>query len=300
MRLFLFCIFSLQFFFSYGQSDWAEIGTKWWYEQITIGPPYNTSYHLIEVEKDTMINNKVVKKLDWKVYYISSVWQNPALYTFEDSGQIYFMYENDSFEYKLYDFNATFGDTVTLHAPKFSGTGGGIDSIYVLIDSIKSVNFNGVYKNVYYNSIISQTSHTFGNWIQGVGSDYFFLPQYGTIDPPETGRLRCFEDVNDGLIKFTNLACDTIMTGVLDPSINSDIKLFPNPANDKIRVSGFEYIDIQKIEVIDIAGKKLIEKLSLSQKDFREFSVKDLQSGIYFIRIFNKEGQYFSIPFIKK
>ncbi|MBN2779236.1 MAG: T9SS type A sorting domain-containing protein [Bacteroidales bacterium] len=64
---------------------------------------------------------------------------------------------------------------------------------------------------------------------------------------------------------------------------NSNIKIFPNPAEDFVRIN-FKETGNYKITIFDIDGKNLITE-SIENKSNIEINIQDLSSGIYFISI---------------
>jgi hypothetical protein len=282
MRILAILFFISQSLYCFSQNEWAEIGTKWWYEQVQIQPPYMTSYNLIEVEKDTVINNKTVKKLDWKI--ASGLHQYPQLYTYEEFGKVYFIYENDSVEYLTYDFSAGMGDTVMIFTPHVFGSG--VDSFRVRIDSIVPVNFNGIIKNVHFNSKIYPSDYDFGNWIYPIGSDLYFLPQYGGLDPPTTGPIRCYESVTDGLINFTGYSCDTIALKIKE--LNSDLyklNIYPNPATSFTTIDWKLPVENSTLTIIDLTGRKIAEVQIQNREGSWLWDTRSLPNGIYLYEI---------------
>lgn len=69
-----------------------------------------------------------------------------------------------------------------------------------------------------------------------------------------------------------------------DNNVNiSDIKLYPNPAGDKITISGNQLSEDNNLTIFDITGKKII---TLSQNNItKTHDVSYLSKGIYFLKI---------------
>jgi len=72
---------------------------------------------------------------------------------------------------------------------------------------------------------------------------------------------------------------------------DSDLIMYPNPAND---IVSFSDKTINKIEVFDLNGRKVVEKAS------NTFSVESLITGIYIIKATNTNNQTISKKLIKK
>ena len=88
-----------------------------------------------------------------------------------------------------------------------------------------------------------------------------------------------------------------------DKSILRDFNVFPNPGNDIVKVSFTNYVNINdaKIHLLDASGR-VVKKLSndnfIKGNHQFEFSVSDIESGWYFIRM-NSPTIQKSVKFIK-
>ncbi len=72
-------------------------------------------------------------------------------------------------------------------------------------------------------------------------------------------------------------------------SIFEDLKVFPIPTEDILNVSwNKDYLS--DLRLYDNAGKLVMFKRNLSLLNIYQFSVKDLTSGIYFLKINNEKG----------
>ncbi len=85
------------------------------------------------------------------------------------------------------------------------------------------------------------------------------------------------------LINFTVDSCKVSAIEELSPS---SLKIFPNPANNKLFVELNKNLTNVKMNVIDSRGKEVIS--TTSKQDF--INLENLQQGIYFIRIVADEG----------
>ena len=65
---------------------------------------------------------------------------------------------------------------------------------------------------------------------------------------------------------------------------NNTFSIFPNPTSEEFRID--TKIDVEKISIINIAGK---EVKSINSK-LRIINVEDLVNGVYFIKIEGKNG----------
>ncbi len=97
-----------------------------------------------------------------------------------------------------------------------------------------------------------------------------------------------------------------VSTGILGKEVSSNIihekystsksYLYPNPANDKLTLISEIAVNAQ-IEIIDNQGRQVLEK-QLSQKSSHDIDIKQLESGLYFLRI-NNDQKISVLKFIK-
>lgn len=94
--------------------------------------------------------------------------------------------------------------------------------------------------------------------------------------------------------------CDEVMSGEVGIGITSTeedlanskiISIYPNPASDLIHING----DFERAEIIDVAGRVL----NVYESGVSSFSVRDLKSGVYVLRI-TDNGRLQNIRFVVK
>ena len=82
----------------------------------------------------------------------------------------------------------------------------------------------------------------------------------------------------------------------IDKAKNKVLRIYPNPSTDYIKIEGIT--DINSIVTIqNIEGKILLEKMFADIKNDR-IDIKDFAKGVYFVKVFSAETQYF-LKFIK-
>ncbi len=108
---------------------------------------------------------------------------------------------------------------------------------------------------------------------------------------------------NVKLIAFRHCMPDTITKSVtvnsgvgLNSSHQTAVELFPNPASNYLRISGLE--NCTDIAVYSADGKKVFEKTSPSITEVVD--TKNFASGVYVVRISNRNGETVPKIFIKK
>jgi len=85
-----------------------------------------------------------------------------------------------------------------------------------------------------------------------------------------------------------------IAAGIADLTNKNEIKIYPNPANNFIKIN--TTLEYTSIIITDVAGKtiKVIDKKS------NEINVSDLMSGIYFIHFYNESIKLKSVKLVKE
>jgi len=86
--------------------------------------------------------------------------------------------------------------------------------------------------------------------------------------------------------KITVTRADDV--GILENSLAA-IDVYPNPTTGELRITNYE-LRIEKIEIVDIAGKKLLSFESLTPPE-TTFNISHLQVGIYFVKIATEAGK---------
>ncbi len=71
-------------------------------------------------------------------------------------------------------------------------------------------------------------------------------------------------------------------------SLEGKVELFPNPVQNKLRITVVNDVNLENVEILDITGKLILD-LPLSEGQ-SEFSVNTLKRGIYIVKIRAREG----------
>jgi hypothetical protein len=86
------------------------------------------------------------------------------------------------------------------------------------------------------------------------------------------------------------------ITSVQELHVDSEIKLYPNPASNQINLAITEEQRGGRLQIYNVLGKKLHEHLI--KKDNVQIDVSHLPTGTYLVLI-SKEGYLYSTKFIK-
>jgi len=100
-----------------------------------------------------------------------------------------------------------------------------------------------------------------------------------------------FKLKSDGGLRRDGFYYDDFKIKALSSSLSSSentlnkAKIYPIPADNMIYISSEE--EIKEIKVFDVLGKEI---MSLIQNNIENFSIKNLKSGVYIIKLFSLEG----------
>jgi len=275
-------IFSISLTSLFAQT-WPPIGAKWTYSHHASFYPYLNEPRTIECIGDTIIGGKSCRILLGNCICGYDVYET---YLYHENGKV-FMYSDSSDAFNiLYDFSAGPGDSWTL-IPPISEFG---DSTVITVNAVGIEVINGDTLNIQHIQNEMYSAYEFPSYIiENIGCYFCFYPLHATCDP-WTGPIRCYEDTN-GLIKFTDLPCDTVIYySINENPLNDVIKVFPNPANTKFFIEIDEMINIQySVLILSTNGQNQIYKTSL--KNDSEINIEKLKQGFYFIQLEFEDGQ---------
>jgi Secretion system C-terminal sorting domain len=180
-------------------------------------------------------------------------------------------------ELLLYDFNLNIGDS--LPWKEYS-------PVVLSIDSIMAE--NGTYLRVFHFD-----SYSGNYWIEGLGSSTGLFGAYMPTPFECNCTLNCAqatEYLNPG-----QNPCGGIYTSVQQPSENSKLVVFPNPAHDKIIMNFFAQGNKPiTISLLNELGQMVwmkneeVVRGNLSE----EISVSDFPDGIYFLQLKTENGVF--------
>jgi len=259
----LFALLSFQPLLSQSYHPFPDTNATWCDERSDNGIPTNYFYFFYKTNGKSNINDTVYTA-------ISDNYGEIACYFREENKKVFCRLSTDQPEFLVYNFNLEIGDSVSL-----PGNAVGF------VEEADSILIGTEYHKRY--SIQCYELYT-GHFIEGVGSDqglmYFNIPQFDIW-----GNLYCFS-LNDTIYK-TDGTGDTY-TGdcwqyIAIAEISAgQMKVYPNPVRDFIHL---KYDKACKIELIDLIGRQCRQSTSNS------IYVKDLEQGIYFLRVYSLEGR---------
>jgi hypothetical protein len=262
--------------------------------------PYLNYTEIFKIEKDTVINGKLCKKVVKSTDSSSTALYNFAYYMYEDTltKKIYTL--DNNFNQKLYfDFSVSAGDTLILYCPYHNLIN--CDTFYVT--QTDTFNIGGIYRkrvsSIYKIGGLSIQAH---DWYEGIGT--LLGLHYGGY-PPYVGelmKLLCFKNNNQLIFENTgSYNCYYTNVGI-DETELLQFAIYPNPATDYIAIEcNFESVGNNlRLQITDAMGKTVLEKELTAAKDQQIIVVKDFAKGNYICIIYNNGKPFQNTKFIKK
>jgi hypothetical protein len=283
--------------------NWAPSGATWNYQYFPM-----TAYGREEIKRtgDTSINSRACVVLTRTAIYQHHTGPGPndfdidttvlgLEYMYEDNGKV-FRFMKGGFR-QLYDLNAQVGDTLVI--PGENDFGPVCDSVgRIRVDSSGTATLNGFsVKYIVVHPIPSSVWAIKGPIYEWIGPVSYMFPILDTAcvtDWPQLGPLRCYSDNIFGEVKFGNVPCDFVV-GLAEVNASRRIGIYPNPAHDKIALSGAE--NIKDVIVYDMAGRLMSACQFVAGENAAEIST--LPDGIYLLRVIDAKGNIAVGRFVK-
>ena len=86
-------------------------------------------------------------------------------------------------------------------------------------------------------------------------------------------------------------------TGIGNPGLPDDFKLYPNPTNNKVRIEGLRPGD--ELSVYDVLGHRLMQ-VKIEHSDINEIDLSSFAQGMYWIRFVNTKSQHWQVKVNKQ
>lgn len=123
------------------------------------------------------------------------------------------------------------------------------------------------------------------NWVQKAYT--------GKIDEMYVFARAITEDEVEGLFNFETLSVPAFKN---ETAVNA----YPNPFTDRITVSLNNFNDTAEIFLYDFAGKKLMHESYSNQDNLQLENLKNLSSGVYFLKVQSEAGFSETVKLFKK
>jgi len=286
MKKFLLPILLLQFTHLFAQPNTHfPTSNTTWYETYHDQYGNDFPYTYLLLNSDTVISGKNYHNL----FKPDAYWPNDSVNIGcirEDSLKKIFFYDYSlEYEYLLYDFSKSVGDTI------FYGTDssypGGYNNEYLIITQIDSVFDDYIYRKRFYTD---RSNYSGGHevWIEGIGS-------YRGLLSPITQDLACLcswelymMEENDTLYSLPGLPSSIEDNEKI--RVNQ-VSIYPNPFTVNTEISFDKIYEIIDIEIYNLQGK-LIGQKEYSNCMTIQFNRADLTNGLYFLKIIINKNMY--------
>ena len=235
------------------------------------------------VNGDTLINGRIYKKL----YQSSDSFPNQINATYkaavrDSNQQWFFVFVWDSNETLAYDFNLNTGDTITLD----------YNDVTLRVNEVDSILLAGQYrKRMKMSFIYDLSGFSYEDWIDGIGSTFGLL-EPGLSIVCAGRQLTCFH--RDEVLVYTSMPdsnCRYSYVGTNKFESGAGLKIYPNPAKDKIKIEFDNVCENCSAQIFDIMGRSLSPKIKFSSNIF-EIARSELLSGIYILSIESSKGYW--------
>lgn len=327
-----FIVIGQSYYFPNGKVSWIE--SYWQDNPDLLGFERTEGSNAYVLDRDTIIEGKLYRNLSfWKVNYhyykfsfvIDTNYVNEkiadagAMRATAD-GKIYYRHygnldlrsiifanysEHDTLpintDVLFYDFNLIKGDTV--YNP-FN------HNYYGVVDSVGSIEIAGRNRKVFWIACESIGNEV---WIEGIGSlRGFFSPCVLTMAEYGGGFLSCYEEKGNGTIGIDgyirnlpiilyqpNESCQSFLTAIKTVQYNNpEIKLYPIPATNWLRIEYDHNIKINSLQVANYLGQIIKAPVTSYSDGLLQLNVEHLPVGNYVIML-NTDQQILTTKFVK-
>lgn len=266
---------------------WALPSSTWVTTYSWLSP---TIYTKLQVEKDTLIQGKLCKKIDRF---------NP-IFTYEENDTVFFLL-NGLFR-PTYYFNVEVGDTISLYVNNYClslNFSHDTDSIfYATIDSIDSIDVGNKFLKRYHCEIYnfnvpgSTMESLYFNYTEFIGSNYIYPDFTCYVDQEFYGICDYGDSTIQDFYVFKN---DCIGVSIQDlENQNEQISIYPNPVANFLNLQ-LDFNTESHILTIRNAIGQIVKKFTVTQGE-NKLDIRHFRSGIYFATL----NDINTIKFIKE
>jgi hypothetical protein len=296
LLIFLLIIFTVELAYSQQYKPFPDSNAAWKESHFFVyGSSFNERIKIHhEIENDTLINAKVYHKITKTGYseLLEGSSTSTTYYNNEYVGairedafrRVFFIKKNHGVEELLYDFNLNIGDTL----PEMHGL-----NIYYdyIVEGIDSVLVAEIYHKTY--TIRKNNWLNYFDFIEGVGTTSGLLTKGGFFDDYYS-NLDCFKQNGIGAYP-SGEECELYIPLQVNNIKQEKISIIPNPTTG-ILYFDFMENNIQKLNIFDISGKKIIEKSDVQKSETIDLS--EYKSGIYIIKV-HTDKETFTLKIVK-
>jgi hypothetical protein len=251
------------------------------------------------ISGDTLIDGELYKKVLRKLSSETQYWHGSMEYDLygiikeEESGKVFYKPKEQEVEYLLYDFGMNVNDTAVMYWCQNPNC-----EVHVRIDSIATQHIAGAERRVFYVSskdMYGDEWHWLNTWVEGIGAMEGLLYSCHVVNAGgiTLHELLCYHE--DGELVWQNPTYNTCLIdplGIQDNIEASGLRVYPNPARDRVVVEGMEAVEVM---VYNISGQMV-----KCVRGTNEINVEGLAEGVYLVRIMDADGKVYTNKITKR
>ena len=183
----------------------------------------------------------------------------------------------------LYDFSANVGDTLRI----------GYVAEEIILDSISIEQIGGVDRRKYWFELeygFLGEPYAIETWIEGIGSSFGLLWSGSEGIVGGYYSALCFHQ--NGELVWQNPEYDACTVTAIKENKDSDIFIYPNPANNLVHINGVEAAEVQVYNALGQVVKTV--------RGTNDIDVSGLAEGVYLLRMTDKEGNSYLEKIVKQ
>lgn len=176
-----------------------------------------------------------------------------------------------------------------------NGNNGSFSNSYSLMDARNNPNLNCIKVDDENNANLG--AFPYDKWFKDNSASYSENCDYSSIDTDNDGVFYLNDDcpcTTQGDTVDSN-GCSASQLSVDNYEFNH-LVLYPNPVTNILSITSTINIELEKIEVYNLLGKRLLEK----NNNLKEIDLSSYAEGIYLIKLTNMEGKIYIRKIIKK
>ena len=251
------------------------------------------------ISGDTLIDGELYKKVLRKLSSETQYWHGSMEYDLygiikeEESGKVFYKPKEQEVEYLLYDFGMNVNDTAVMYWCQNPNC-----EVHVRIDSIATQHIAGAERRVFYVSskdMYGDEWHWLNTWVEGIGAMEGLLYSCHVVNAGgiTLHELLCYHE--DGELVWQNPTYNTCLIdplGIQDNIEASGLRVYPNPARDRVVVEGMETVEVM---VYNTSGQMV-----KCVRGTNEINVEGLAEGVYLVRIMDADGKVYTNKITKR
>jgi len=299
---------------------WLEVGSEWTYQNgIWSGPEhYQFKYGITE---ETVFAGQACAKMEKLDFGSGNGGMhcrtlNDPYYFYESNDSLFFASELDSSFRLVADFGASAGDSWLYVLPAPPGFGVEhivVDTFLFTVSNVNLINVEGhelreleldvewlgngdpwleYFQELYIDFFDFRM-------IEIIGGNGFFAPlgRYSICDSETNVRFQCYNSENLNYINPLYPSCSFI-TSIDSPEDSGMINIFPNPANNWVRIDGHAAAQVHRVEVYNLSGQ-LVHSHTLQQTGNGIIDVSALPAGMYVVHA-HQSDRVMTAKFVKE